>query len=133
MHFQLVINAFSAYVVPNVSLIESWVRRLLLEQQWYATLLENTAELPLPRDLTGIVLSYCRPISGGVGVRKHLTGVLERIWSAMEEDSFDMRWYDGWTRDYSVAQRRLQESRVLYGQINGILQLASECEPTVCG
>jgi hypothetical protein len=72
-------------------------------------------------------MSYCLPNLGGM--RENLTGVLDRIRSAMEEDSFDMRWYDGWTRDYAIAHDRLQESRVLYDQMNGILQLASTCEP----
>ena len=124
MHIQLVIGAVSAFMIPDVSMIESWVRRLSLEKQWYATLMVNTVVIPLPRDITGIVCSYCRPRSGGVDMHKQLTGVLDRIQSAMDEDAFDIRWYDEWTRDYAIAQRRLQESRVLYGQINGILQLA---------
>jgi hypothetical protein len=124
MHIQLVIGAVSAFMIPDVSMIESWVRRLSLEKQWYATLMVNTVVIPLPRDITGIVCSYCQPGSSGVYVHKQLTDVRDRIQSAMDEDAFDIRWYDEWTREYDIAQRRLQESRVLYGQINGILQLA---------
>ena len=127
MNVQRVIDARSASVVPSVSMIESWVRRLLLEQQWYATLRENAMVVPLPMDLTGLVMSYCLPNLGGM--RENLTGVLDRIRSAMEEDSFDIQWYDGWTRDYTIAHDRLQESRVLYRQIDGILQLVRKCEP----